>query len=97
MMLVNLIDLVFYAAQGLMLAHIILSWMRLSPSRPNWIYRPVAVWIDDAGDALLRPFRVIFDRLGISRATGGIDFSPILAFIVVRFLHGLAIRAAIGL
>jgi len=94
-MLVSAVNLIFFTAEGLMLAHIILSWLRVGAGEVAWIRHPVVLWIDDAGDRLLRPFRRLFDALGVSRLTGSLDLSPILAFAVVRWLHGAALSAIV--
>jgi uncharacterized protein YggT (Ycf19 family) len=91
MMLVRLVDLAFNTVQALMLAHVVLAWLRLAREPPRWIYHPVLLWCDQIGFLFLRPFRRLFERLGLNTAFGGLDFSPLVAFIVVRGLHLLTL------
>ena len=67
----------------LILARIVVSWLNLSPWNPNvrWLRRIV--------DPILRPFRRILPSFG------GIDFSPLLAILVIFFLARL-IQGLIG-
>jgi uncharacterized protein YggT (Ycf19 family) len=88
----SLVDLVFYTLQGLILAHVILSWLGQIGPRPRWLRHPVVRWVDDAGFRLLRPVRRVLDRLGVSGLTGGWDFSPVVAFFVLGWLHSLVAR-----
>ena len=67
-----------------MFAHIALSWWRAAvPYPPLWISHPVILWIDEIGGVLLRPFRRLCDRVGVTRLTHPLDLSPILAFLTL--------------
>src|SRR5262249_49830700 len=87
MFLIRLVDLSFYFLEGLILGHVILSWLYTARSRPRWIYHPVTMWIDDTGRRILRPFRTILDRIGVSRMTRPIDLSPMLALLVIVWVR----------
>lgn len=87
MLLLQLVDVAFYAVEGLILAHVILSWLYAARSRPRWIYHPITMWIDDAGRRILRPFRRILDRVGVSRMTQPIDLSPMLALFFLSWVQ----------
>ncbi len=66
--------------QILLVIRIILSWFR-----PNWS-NPVFATLSQLTDPYLNLFRSIIPPLG------GMDFSPILAFLLLQFLVG-AIRS----
>ena len=89
-MLVRLVDLLFNTVQALILVHVVVSWLRLAREPPRWLDHPVILWCDQLGFLFLRPFRLVFDRLGVTTATG-VDLSPILAFIVLRALQFLVV------
>lgn len=86
-MAANLITLVGYIANALYLlivARILVSWLNLSP------WNPIVRWLRIIVDPILRPFRRILPTFG------GIDFSPILAILVIFFVARL-IQSFIGL
>ena len=58
-----------------MLAGIVLSWIATTNMHP------AIVLIRQLSDQIFRPFRVFLPPMG------GLDFSPILAFIVLNFLQ----------
>jgi len=61
----------------LILARIVVSWLNLSP------WNPLVRWLRRIVDPILLPFRRILP------AFGGIDFSPLLAILVIFFLARL--------
>jgi YggT family protein len=67
----------------LLLARCVISWVR--PTH----YHPIVRWIEDVTDPLLRPVQRILPPW----KTWGIDFSPLIVFllanILARFLIGL--------
>ena len=86
-MAATLITLVGYIANVLYLlivVRIMVSWLNLSP------WHPVVRWLRIIVDPILRPFRRILPTFG------GIDFSPILAILVIFFVARL-IQSFIGL
>jgi YggT family protein len=80
-LLVNLIGFVEGALTVLIIARIAVSWIGLSP------WHPVVRWLRIIVDPILAPFRRILPTFS------GIDFSPILALVVInivgQFLQGL--------
>src|SRR5438270_14005572 len=68
----------------LILARMVVSWLNLSP------WNPIVRWLRRIVDPILRPFRRILPSFG------GIDFSPLLAILVIFFVARL-IQALIGL
>jgi YggT family protein len=73
--LVRLVNIVFTIYGYLLLARIILSWLRVDYNNP-WIRLLVRVT-----EPFLAPFRTLIPPLG------GIDFSPIVAFVVLNMLR----------
>jgi len=63
----------------------VLSWIRLSP------YNSLVNIIYQLTEPILEPFRRLMDRTGIN--TGMIDFSPLIAYLVLQLLEGIIIRA----
>ncbi|NMB45880.1 MAG: YggT family protein [Firmicutes bacterium] len=62
-------------------ARIILSWI------PNVdYYHPLVRFLYEATEPILQPFRRLLPSLG------GIDFSPILVFLVLEFVRNTIIR-----
>jgi len=88
MNLVLIIRGVFAAIEWLVFARIILSFlpmvMRIDP------YHPIIKFVNDATEPLLAPFRRLLPGLG------GIDFSPILLFLVLNFLEKILIDIVLG-
>lgn len=68
----------------LMFVRIALSWVRVSP------YNKVVNTIYQLTDPILEPFKRLIDRFGIN--TGMIDFSPLIAYLVLQFVEKLIIR-----
>ena len=68
------------------LASVILSWLRMFGTRiPS--YHPVVRAIEDTADLMLRPIRNAFPTSG-----GGLDFSPMVALIILYILRTLIRR-----
>jgi YggT family protein len=59
------------------LASVILSWIRLDPENP------IVRVVDALTEPVLGPIRKILPDLG------GIDFSPMILLLVLRFVRGL--------
>jgi uncharacterized protein YggT (Ycf19 family) len=91
MLLIKLVNLTFFVLEGLILGHVILSYLYAMRNRPRWIYHPISMWIDDTGRRILRPFRLILDRVGLSQLTRPIDFSPMLAWLVLGWIQNTLI------
>ena len=66
----------------IVLARVIISWIPVNR------YHPLVRFINDVTEPLLRPFRAV---LPVGR--GGIDFSPLILFIVL----GIVQRIVVGL
>ena len=72
--LVNLIGFIEGALTVLIIARIAVSWIGLSP------WHPLVRWLRIIVDPILAPFRRILPTFS------GIDFSPILAIVVIYFV-----------
>ena len=83
--LVMLLELALVVAQALVFAHIVLSWVHVSGSRPRWLYHPFVHGVERAGAMILRPFRQLFRALGVP--TSPVDFSPMVAFFVIWLIQ----------
>lgn len=81
----SLVNTVFTFYGYLLLARIVLSWIRVNYYNP-WVRLLVRIT-----DPFLEPFRAIIPPLG------GIDFSPIIAFFVLNLLRSLIVRLLMGL
>ena len=86
-MLFQLVNILFSIAQYLILARVIISWL------PNIRYHPVSRWIVGVVDPALRPLQ----RLLPPWKTGGLDFSPILAFILLYIARIIVLRILAGM
>lgn len=79
--LISLVNALFRLYSWIILARVLLSWVRVDP------WHPAVVWLHRLTEPVLRPFRRILP------AVGGIDFSPILVF----FALDIARQVLIGL
>jgi hypothetical protein len=95
-LLALLIDVSFLALQGMILAHVVLGWTRVAANRIAWLRHPVALWLDNAGGRILRPFRRFLQAVGLRRLTRPLDFSPAIAMTLLQWLHALARWALTG-
>lgn len=87
MILVNLINALFAVFYVLLVASIILSWVRPSPYHPVWgpIIRIVSMTIDP----ILNPIRRLMPPIG------GLDFSPMVILLLARVLQGALIKLVV--
>lgn len=80
MSLVALVDTAFKVYMALMVARILLSWVKHNP------YQPVIKFIYETTEPVLGLFRRIIPPVGM------IDLSPIAAFLALELLNSLIIR-----
>ncbi len=78
-MTATLIYFVFEILNLVLIIRIILSWI------PHNRYHPIISFIYDITEPILKPFRNMIDPIQ------GIDISPIIVFILLRFLRNLII------
>ncbi len=84
MILVNLINALFFIFYVLIFAHIILSWVRPSPYHPVW--GPIIRVVNGIVDPIVMPVRRLMP------AMGGLDFSPMVILLLARVLQGVLIN-----
>jgi YggT family protein len=82
--LYNVIGFVATALYVLIVARIAVSWIGLSP------WHPVVKWLRIIVDPILAPFRRILPSFG------GIDFSPILAIVIIYFVADILQTLVLG-
>jgi len=80
----RLIDIVAQILYVLILARIVVSWIGLNP------WNPIVRWLRIIVDPVLRPFRRVLPTFG------GIDFSPLLAILVIFFIDRVATTLLYG-
>lgn len=80
-----LVDNLFTALWLILFARIVLSWVRPNP------YHPIVQFIYQVTEPIMAPFRRLLPP------AGGIDFSPIITFIALRFVHWIVIDLMIRL
>lgn len=76
-MVANLVVLIFQFFYILMLARVVISWIRPDPSNP------IVRFIFNATEPLLAPIR------GLMPSAGGLDFSPIIVLVLLSLLQRL--------
>lgn len=84
MILVDIINLLFFVFYVLLFANIILSWIRPSPYHPVW--GPVIRVVNGVIEPVLNPIRRLMPPMG------GIDFSPMVVLILGRVVQGAIIK-----
>ncbi|ADU64902.1 protein of unknown function YGGT [Desulfurispirillum indicum S5] len=77
MTLVSTISFVINIYTWILIARVFMSWINPDP------YNPVVQFIYRITEPVLEPFRRIIPPLG------GVDLSPIVVFILIRFLENL--------
>jgi len=87
MILVNIINFIFTAFYVLLIAQIILSWVRPNPWHPTW--GPIIRFINGVVDPILNPIRRVMPPLG------GLDFSPMVVLLLARVLQNVLISLVV--
>ena len=75
----GIIALIFNVINLLVLARVIISWLRPDP------YNPIVRFIYQTTEPMLEPIRNILPP------AGGIDFSPIVLFVILNLLQSILI------
>ena len=87
MILVDIINFDFGAFYVLLIAQIILSWVRPNPWHPTW--GPIIRFINGVVDPILNPIRRVMPPLG------GLDFSPMIVLLLARVLQNVLISLVV--
>ncbi len=82
--LIRLVEVTITIYSYLLLARVILSWVNASDANP-WVRLLVRLT-----EPFLAPFRALIPSFG------GMDFSPIVAFLVLSMLQRVLIRLLLG-
>lgn len=83
--MLQVINLLFLIFDILIIARVILSWVRVSPYDPTW--GPVVRFIENTTEPFLGPIRRLLP------AMGGLDFSPLIVLLISSFLQRLIVGA----
>jgi len=87
MLLVNIINIIFWIFYVLLFASIILSWVRPDPYHPVW--GPIIRLVNGVINPILNPVRRLLPPMG------GLDFSPMVVLLLARVVQGALIRLVI--
>lgn len=91
----GVIGLIFLALQLLsyfIIGGVILSMVRVAVRGAGWLYSPAVSWIIEMTDRILRPFRLLLERLFPALRTVPIDFSPLVALLTINLLQAVISR-----
>ena len=80
MVIQKIIYFIFELINIFLITRIVLSWI------PHNRYHPIINFIYKISDPFLLPFRNMINPIG------GIDFSPIIVFFLISYMHGLIIK-----
>lgn len=84
MLLYNIVSYLFDAVYFLLMARILLSWI------PHDRYHPIVEFLYNTTEPILEPFRRLMPPVGI-------DFSPIIAFIILGLVQNLVLSLIAGM
>ena len=87
--MISLIQLLFTILSWIIIADVILSYI-LAVQRPRWAYNPIVRLVQEIAFQVVRPFRLLLDRIGLK--TGPIDFSPLVALLGLNVIEFFLIR-----
>lgn len=76
-----IINLLFQALYILIIARVIISWIRVDMYHPT--YGPIVRFIYQSTEPLLAPIRNALPQMG------GLDFSPLILLLLVGFVRNL--------
>lgn len=85
--LISIINAIFTIFYLLILAHILLSWIRPNPYHPVW--GPIMRVVNGVMDPIMAPIRRLLPPLG------GLDFSPMIVLVVARLIQGALIKLVV--
>ncbi|GAB4264352.1 MAG: YggT family protein [Candidatus Promineifilaceae bacterium] len=86
--LASTINMLFRIYSFIIIARVIVSWVRVSPYHPTW--GPVVRFIYQATEPLMEPVRRFLP------AMGGLDFSPIIVLLGLDLIRTLVVGMLLG-
>ena len=86
-LIIRILDVLFWFWYIMLLARVILSWVRLSPRHP--VNRHIGPFVYAVTEPLLRPI-----RRALAGLTSGspLDFSPFIAYLLLQTIQTLIYR-----
>ena len=81
----NIVNTVFRIFSFIVLARVILSWIRVSPWHPTW--GPIIRFIYQVTDPIMEPVRRLLPSMG------GLDFSPIIVLFGLDLIRVFVVNA----
>ena len=87
--LANAVHIIFRAYTYLILARVILSWIRVDPYHPVW--GPILRFVFQATEPIMQPVRRMLPSMG------GLDLSPIIVLLGLDLIRGLIIQVLLGM
>lgn len=87
MLIIDIVNALFWIFYLLLITSIILSWIRPSPYHPVW--GPIIRIVGAVVDPILNPIRRMMPPMG------GLDFSPMVVLLLARVLQRVIINLLI--
>ncbi|MCB9008376.1 MAG: YggT family protein [Ardenticatenaceae bacterium] len=87
--LANAVHIIFRAYTYLILARVILSWIRVDPYHPVW--GPILRFVFQATEPIMQPVRRMLPSMG------GLDLSPIIVLLGLDLIRGLIVQVLLGM
>ena len=86
----NFIDILFYVLRYLIFFRILFSFLPLDPYRSSPLLTNIIAFVSQLTEPILSPFRSVIPPLRMG--AGAVDFSPLVALIILEMLHRLVIN-----
>ena len=87
-LIITIIDLLFNVFYILLIARIVISFIRVSPYHPTW--GPIIRFIYETTEPVLAPVRNMLPPMG------GLDFSPMIVLILAGVLRSILIQLLVA-
>lgn len=86
-LLLRTLDALFWFWYVVILVRVVLSWLRLPPRHP--VNRHIGPFVYAVTEPLLRPIRRVLSR---HMRGSPLDFSPLIAYLLLEVVHVLIVR-----
>ena len=83
----KILDIIFWFWYVLLVARVVLSWLRLSPWHP--VNRKIGPFVFAVTEPLLRPIRRALARV---QGNSPLDFSPLIACLLLQVIQTIIMR-----